>query len=70
MANVKVIYLCSEHPETEMQMFYNSNNKIFISIGMNSIDPYFICLDRQTAIKFSKDLRREISYMESEVDNG
>lgn len=71
MAKIKTTYLCSSNDDTEMQMYVNSENQIYIYIDLNDGQFGYICLDKQTAIKFSKDLKREISYIkESEVSNG
>lgn len=71
MANIKTTYLCSVNDGTEMQMYLNGNNLLYIQIDIGDYAPTYICLDRSTAIKFAKDLKREISYMtESEVNNG
>jgi len=71
MAKIKTSYLCSANEQTEMQMYVNSDNQIYIYIDLNDGLFGYICLDKQTAIKFSKDLKREISYIkESEVNNG
>lgn len=66
MANVKLIFNGSEISETtgyELQLYVNKQNEIFISIADHSMqNPYrFICLDKSTAIKLSKELRRQIS---------
>lgn len=71
MAKIKTTYLCSVQQETEMKMHLNADGLIFMQIDDGSgYVPSWICLDRATAIKFCKDLKREISYMESEVNNG
>jgi hypothetical protein len=74
MSNIKLVFLSSEKSEvnSEMECFYNDKNEIFITI-YDSEDIYnqqFICLDKDTAVKFVKHLKREISYIESEVKNG
>ena len=64
--SVKLVFQSSEKSEvsTEMVCHINVDNEIFISL-YNEHDMYqFICLDKQTAIKFSKVLRTEISKIE------
>ena len=72
MANTKIIFLGAEGTGTEdyeLRCFWNSNNHIAISIlddnnyGLETI----IALDKATAIKFSKELRKQISYIEEEL---
>lgn len=57
-----------------LQLFINSKNEIYIGISIDDDeDPFsgcFICLDRQTAIQVAKTLRREISYLEKEGEDG
>ena len=73
MERIKTIFCSSEKSDVnfEMECFKNSRNEIYIQIKNpeNEHEFMFICLDRKTAIKFSKLLRREISYIESEVDD-
>ena len=75
MERTKIIFCSAENTaEHELEAFYNANNNITLIIK----DPtdnsgYYnmhIELDKITAIKFVKHLKREISYMESEVSNG
>ena len=57
-----VFYGSDETPESELKVFYNVKNEIFISIDMkyNEISDY-ITLDKETAIKLVRVLKREIS---------
>ena len=69
MAKVKLLYCGTEESQTEnytLVMYANSNNEIYISIDSEDEQPSFICLDRTTAIKLSKELRKEISYLKIE----
>jgi hypothetical protein len=74
MERIKTIFCSSEKSGVnyEMQCFKNTQNEIYIQIK-NPEDEreefMFICLDKKTAVKFSKLLRREISYIESEVSD-
>ncbi len=75
MENTKTIFCSSVMSEVnfEMECYLNDRNEIFIQIS-NPNDEHefaFICLNKQTAIKFSKHLRKEISFLlDSEVNNG
>lgn len=64
---IKTSY-CSVNTEyyTELEAFANSNNLIYISISVpgDEIMHQHITLDKKTAIRLAKDLRREISYLE------
>ena len=67
MANMKTVFLGTERSgtsETELEVFGNTENELFICI-----DSEFICLDRQTAIKLVKVMKSEISKIK-EVFNG
>lgn len=70
MSNIKLVFLSSDKSgiKTEMQCFYNTQNEIYISIsnGESIMDQQFICLDKETAVKFVKHLKKEISYIEKE----
>jgi len=64
--SVKLIFKSSDKSgvDSEMECFCNDQNEIFISILDSEnirIDSPYICLDKSTAIKFSKVLRSEIS---------
>jgi hypothetical protein len=52
--------------QTELQVYHNVSNEIFIQIEDEDRPPSWICLDKETAIKFSKELRKQISYFENE----
>lgn len=60
----------SETSEHTSRIYFNSENEIYMEI----LNPYneisFICFDKETAIKFSKELRKQISFIEGEVVNG
>ena len=65
---VKTTY-CStdEKYYTELVAYMNAQNQIFIMISKpdgDGWDSQHIVLDKKTAIKLAKDLRREISFME------
>ena len=54
--------------ETELIAYCNQDNEIFIQITDTNcsyyLDSPYICLDKQTAIKLAKELRRQISMLE------
>jgi hypothetical protein len=64
---VKITFCSSEKSRLkgELECFYNPVNEI--SIGISNVG---VSLDRDTAIKLSKHLRREIAKIEGEVVNG
>jgi hypothetical protein len=76
MERTKIIFCSAENSncEHDLEAFYNANGNLTISIKdpKDNSGYYFmhIELDRLTAIKFVKHLKREISYMGSEVNNG
>lgn len=67
MANVKLLFFGSEKSETEqnsIECFYNRNNEIsFFTYDKNQIVSV-IAMDRETAIKFSKELRKQIALID------
>ena len=56
----------SETNEHELKVFCNSCNDIYISIEHPEFPASFICLDKSTAIKLSKELRKQIALIEDE----
>jgi len=50
--------------------FANTFNEVYIRIGDFDKDAYncaAICLDKETAIKLAKELRKQISFLEDEA---
>jgi len=72
MENTKIIFCSSkEDDQSEMQAYINTQNELFITIENELHQFSYITLNRETAIKFVKHLKKEISYMiESEEENG
>jgi hypothetical protein len=70
MANVKLIFGGSpdfECFERTIQCFVNTHGGLYICIRDNETDYYneqYTVLDKQTAIKLSRELRKQISLME------
>lgn len=74
MANTKLLFYGSEIGETQehsLQCYSNQSNEIYISIDSNFNQiPDFITLDRSTAIKLHRELKKQISFLtESEENN-
>jgi hypothetical protein len=70
--NVKTVYLSDDESyRTELVAFANTDNRIFIQIylpeGDSVYDSQHIVLDKRTAIRLVKDLKREISILDKEV---
>ena len=63
MANVRLIFDSTERSDIQssLECHLNDNNEIFIKIEDNTDFIACICLDKSTAIKFSKTLRTEIN---------
>ena len=73
MANVKLIFNGTEISETQehtLVTYANTKNEIYISIDMLEFVPSFICLDKSTAVRLVRELKKQIGYLESEVNNG
>ena len=60
---VKMIFEGTERSNHESEMYLHANefNEVYIRIGSPNTPLNYICLDKQSAIKFSKVLRTEIS---------
>lgn len=56
----------SETTETQLRCFCNTRNEIFIGIKEDASPEIWITLDKQTAIKFSKELRKQIALLQDE----
>jgi hypothetical protein len=60
----------SKTNDHKLEVFAVLENEIFINIEVNDWNA-FINLDRSTAIKFHRELKKQISFLEeSEVSNG
>lgn len=77
MADIDLIFRGAINTGTsknELQVFANTQNKISITIFDEDFNHYgyptSIQLTKETAIKFHRELKKQISYIESEVDNG
>lgn len=69
MANVKLTFFGSEESESTertIEAYCNQNGELFIQIVDLDGDQFskqFTVLDKSTAIKFSRELRKQISYL-------
>jgi hypothetical protein len=66
---VQIIFYGSEKSETtdhELRCFCNTKQEIFIGIKEEAAPEIWIALDKKTAIRFSKELRKEIALIEDE----
>jgi hypothetical protein len=74
MEKVKILFQGTERSqtdETELEVFANVQNEIFISIQDESYPGNFICLDKATAVRLVRELKKQIGFlMEGEVYNG
>jgi len=67
MANVKLLFSGTGESETSghtLQSYCNHRGELFISIDTECFPESFICLDKSTAIKLSKEIRKQIALME------
>lgn len=70
MANIKLLFQGTERSETnqdELEVYANNFNELTLILNGSHLS--MISLDKETAIKFAKEVRKQISYLESEVDN-
>jgi hypothetical protein len=67
----ELVFTSTERSEVESTLIARANqfNEIFIQIDAGDYPPCFLCLDKETAIRFAKELRKQISFLE-EVNNG
>jgi hypothetical protein len=74
MANVKLVFSGTETSKTQdhnLVCYLNTNNNIYIRIEEYATQSSHICLDRATAIKLHRELKKQISFIKSEeVYNG
>jgi hypothetical protein len=66
MENVHIIFkgtVKSDTQEHELELFCNNSNEIFIQIENEGYPPSFICLNEETAVKLSKELKKEIAIL-------
>ncbi len=76
-ARVKTIFYGTEKSKTEdveLVCYVNSDNQIFIQIedtseGFAYDSVQFICLDKATAIKLHRELKKQISFIEEGGEN-
>jgi hypothetical protein len=67
MANVKLSFYGSNFSKTtehKLECYANADDEIYISIEMDGNNDFFsafISLDKETAIKLSRELRKQIS---------
>lgn len=70
MANTKLNFIGTEKSETDqmnLTAFVNNRGEMVIKISDQSEpydQPYYICLDKSTAVKLVKNLKSEISKMD------
>lgn len=73
MANTTLVFHGTERSgtdQTKLMCYKNTHNNIFIKIEDGVYEPAFICLDKNTAIKLHRELKKHISFLEEEVNNG
>jgi hypothetical protein len=73
MANVKLKFYGTEKSGTEehsLVSYSNINNEIYLCIDMPNYLESFICLDKLTAVALVRELKKQIGFLESEVNNG
>lgn len=74
MADVSVVFrgsINSSKPKNTLEVFANIQNRISITITDSFlVYPSVIELNKETAIKLHRELKKQISFLESEVNNG
>jgi hypothetical protein len=67
MANVKLLFYGTEESktdETSIECFVNSNGDLSIFIEDSSDPATCVVLDKSTAIRFAKEIRKQIALMD------
>lgn len=77
MENITIIFKGTENSGTDkIELITECNffNEITISIkDVEEIEPYnfqFVSLSKQTAVRLVRELKKQIGFIESEVENG
>jgi hypothetical protein len=66
----ELVFHSTERSESSTNLIVRANqfNELYIEIAdpqaQHHLNFQYICLDKQTAIKFSKELRKQISFLE------
>lgn len=71
MGNYKLVFggtEASNTQEDQLVCFANLNNEIQLNLTGDGFS--FICLDKATAIKLHRELKKQISFLEEEGSNG
>ncbi len=72
MANIKIKFYGSEKSGTDehsLVAYSNVHNEIYLCIDMPSFESSFICLDKSTAVRLVRELKKQIGNLESEVED-
>jgi|GWRWMinimDraft_5_1066013.scaffolds.fasta_scaffold67224_2 hypothetical protein len=73
MENVKLLFF-NDEDNKQLECFATADCKIFIEITDNDIEHQFklqnIVLNKSTAIRLVRELKKQIGFLESEVSNG
>jgi len=72
-ARIKLEFYGTDESKTHQHSlvaYSNIANEIYISIDMGDVVPSFICLDKPTAVRLVRELKKQIGNLESEVYNG
>lgn len=66
---VELIFYGSQRSETDntkLRCFCNTHYELFIGIENQNSPEFYIAMDKKTAIKFSRELRKQIALIEDE----
>lgn len=75
MANVKLRFYGTESSETQehyLEAFCNVHDQLYIQVGVKDQEFYtgFICLDKPTAVRLVRELKRQISFLTDDHEKG
>lgn len=60
----------SETDSTELSLYVNDKNELFVKMESEDGNFSYLCLDKPTAIRLQKEIRKQISFMEGDVSYG
>lgn len=64
-AKIKYVSQHAENAPQELQVYINGHNQLVVLVSNTLHNNYeFVALDKDTAIKFAKEVRKQISFLE------
>ncbi len=51
---------------SKLRAYYNAENELYIEIEHDDYPASYVCLDKETAIKLAKEIRKQISFIKDD----